>query len=73
MDGRAVRSVGDVHQVLETRRPGEEILLEWVSRGRRHEAVVTLAEDPALTIRAVPEAELPEAVRRQRSAWRAGG
>lgn len=46
VDGTPVRSVENLYEALEDNRPGEEVSLTYVRRGRRREETVVLSERP---------------------------
>jgi S1-C subfamily serine protease len=50
LDGRPLRSPADLEAVLEGRPPGDEIAVQYVSRGTERSAVIVLAPSPALEV-----------------------
>jgi predicted metalloprotease with PDZ domain len=50
LGGRPLRSPADLEAVLEGTRPGDEILVRYVSRGTERSAVIVLVSSPALEV-----------------------
>jgi S1-C subfamily serine protease len=46
VDGTPVRSLENLYEALEDNRPGEEVTVEYIRRGRRRETSVVLSERP---------------------------
>ena len=72
LDGRALTSEAVLAAVLAARRPGQEIAVEYETRGGlRRTGRVTLAEDPALEVVTYEEAGMPvtAAMRAFREGW----
>ena len=69
LDGEAIRSAEALQQVLERRRPGDQISVTFVRRGERVPITVTLVlqEDPELQI--VEDRSLDAAERTFRASW----
>lgn len=71
LDGRAIRSAGDVAAAVSSRRPGDAIEVTFEQRGVRRTMTVRVGEDPALEVLLHEDAGLsmtPE-MRAFRSSW----
>ncbi len=71
LDGRPLAGDEAWQAVKAAHRPGDVIEVDFISRGRRQSARVTLVEDPRLEVVTYEEAGLPltVAIRRFRTAW----
>ncbi len=71
LDGKTIKKVEDVKQLLEGRKAGEIILLEFEQRGEKKRASVELAEDPQLEVVTYEKAGRPvtDEMRKFRNRW----
>ncbi len=71
VDGRPLVSTEEFAALVGARRPGEEVTVEWVQRGERRNARLTLAENPSFEVVTYEKAGRPvtDAVRAFRERW----
>jgi predicted metalloprotease with PDZ domain len=71
LDGRPLRAEEDFREGVAARRPGEGVTVEWMQRGERRSAQLTLAESPFLEVVTYEKAGLPVtgAIRAFRERW----
>lgn len=71
VEGRPLVSAEEFAALVGARRPGEEVTVEWVQRGERRNARLTLAENPSFEVVTYEKAGRPvtDAVRAFRERW----
>ena len=71
LDGERVSSVAELARILDTKRPGDTVAVEFLHRGRPVRSTVTLAEDPHIELVTVEStgATLTPEQRVLREAW----
>lgn len=71
IDGRAVASPDELWAILDARRAGETVQVEWMQRGERRSGPMTLAESPGMEAVTYESAGMPVTaeMRAFREAW----
>ncbi len=70
IDGVALDGADAVERLLGARAPGDTVVVRYQSRGDDFETTVSLAEDPTLAGRWLPEDGLTAEQATRRAAWR---
>ena len=75
LDGRSLASDSVFQAIKAAHHPGDQIEVQFQSRGMSHTASITLVEDPRLEVVTFEEAgrQVPDEARRFREAWLAPG
>jgi predicted metalloprotease with PDZ domain len=50
LDGKPVKKAADINDILKDHKPGETVSIEWLHHNMPKTAIITLAENPSLTV-----------------------